>query len=112
MTPRDPEATKRRIFDAATTEFASRGVAGARIDRIAAAASANKQLIYAYFGNKQDLFDAVVTEQVARFQQGYPRSLQGLAPLRVPLVEFGESLIHGLGAAVEIAFLGRFGDPF
>jgi hypothetical protein len=48
----------------------------------------------------------------ARFQQGFPRSLQGLAPLRVPLVEFGESLIHGLGAAVEIAFLGRFGDPF
>jgi tetratricopeptide (TPR) repeat protein len=43
----------------------------------------------------------------ARFQQGFPRSLQGLAPLRV-----GESLIHGLGAAVEIAFLGRFGDPF
>jgi hypothetical protein len=48
----------------------------------------------------------------ARFQQGFPRSLQGLAPLRVPLVEFGESLIHGLGTAVEIAFLGRFGDPF
>lgn len=41
----------------------------------------------------------------ARFQQGFPRSLQGLAPLRVPLVEFGESLIHGLGTAVEIAFL-------
>jgi len=48
----------------------------------------------------------------ARFQQGFPRSLQGLAPLRVPLVEFGESLIHSLGTAVEIAFLGRFGDPF
>jgi AcrR family transcriptional regulator len=65
---RDPDATKRRLFEAAIAEFARHGIAGARIDRIAEAGSANKQLIYAYFGNKQDLFEAVVTEQVARFQ--------------------------------------------
>jgi AcrR family transcriptional regulator len=64
---RNPEVTKRRIFDAAVAEFARHGIAGARIDRIARAARANKQLIYAYFGNKQDLFDQVVTEQVARY---------------------------------------------
>jgi AcrR family transcriptional regulator len=64
---RDPEATKRRLFDAAVREFARHGIAGARIDRIARAAQANKQLIYAYFGGKQDLFDQVVTGQVVRF---------------------------------------------
>jgi len=64
---RNPEVTKRRIFGAAVDEFARHGIAGARIDRIARAARANKQLIYAYFGNKQELFDQVVTEQVARF---------------------------------------------
>ncbi|MCW2978042.1 MAG: transcriptional regulator [Actinomycetia bacterium] len=64
---RDPEATKRRIFEAATDEFARHGIAGARIDRIAKHAGANKQLIYAYFGSKQALFDRVVTDQVARF---------------------------------------------
>ena len=63
--PRDPEATRRRIFDAAAGEFARHGIAGARIDRIARSARANKQLIYAYFGGKQDLFDRVVTELVA-----------------------------------------------
>ncbi|MGW0879019.1 TetR family transcriptional regulator [Streptomyces sp. NPDC002671] len=57
---RDPEATKARIFDAAVAEFAQHGIAGARIDRIAAAAKANKQLIYAYFGNKAELFTQVL----------------------------------------------------
>jgi AcrR family transcriptional regulator len=57
----------RRLFDAAVREFAQHGIAGARIDRIARIAQANKQLIYAYFGSKQDLFDQVVTAQVARF---------------------------------------------
>jgi AcrR family transcriptional regulator len=56
---RDAESTKRRLLDAAAAEFAERGIAGARIDRIAAQAAANKALIYAYFGNKEDLFDAV-----------------------------------------------------
>jgi AcrR family transcriptional regulator len=65
--PREPKATKQRLFDAAVAEFASHGIAGARIDRIAERAGANKQLIYAYFGSKHELFDRVVTDQVARF---------------------------------------------
>ena len=69
---RDAEQTKRRIFEAATTEFAEHGIAGARIDRIAAAANANKQLIYAYFGSKRDLFEAVVSEHVARYIEQVP----------------------------------------
>ena len=57
---RDPEATRARIFEAAVAEFARHGIAGARIDRIAAQAKANKQLIYAYFGNKAELFSQVL----------------------------------------------------
>lgn len=45
---------------AATAEFAERGIAGARVDRIASAAQANKRAIYDYFGDKDGLFDAVV----------------------------------------------------
>jgi AcrR family transcriptional regulator len=56
----DAEATRQRIFQAATAEFAEHGLAGARIDRIAAAARANKQAIYLYFGGKEKLFGAVV----------------------------------------------------
>ena len=57
---RVPEATRARIFEAAVAEFARHGIAGARIDRIATEAKANKQLIYAYFGNKAELFTKVL----------------------------------------------------
>lgn len=60
MAVRDPEATRARIFEAAVAEFARHGIAGARIDRIAREAKANKQLIYAYFGNKAELFSRVL----------------------------------------------------
>jgi AcrR family transcriptional regulator len=69
---RSSEQTKQRIFDAATAEFTAHGVAGARVDRIAAAADANKQLIYAYFGSKRELFEGVVSEHVARFIHEVP----------------------------------------
>ncbi|MBR7832189.1 TetR family transcriptional regulator [Actinospica durhamensis] len=60
MVTRDAEATKARIFEAATAEFAAYGIAGARVDRIAQNAQANKQLIYAYFGDKKKLFYKVL----------------------------------------------------
>ncbi|MFD3815631.1 TetR family transcriptional regulator [Streptomyces rubiginosohelvolus] len=60
------EATKARILHAATEEFAAYGIAGARVDRIAKAASANKNLIYVYFCNKDGLFDAVFDAHLGR----------------------------------------------
>ena len=57
---RDSAASKRRLLAAAADEFAARGIAGARVDRIASAAQANKRLIYDYFGDKDGLFDAVM----------------------------------------------------
>lgn len=57
---RNVERTKLRLLDAATAEFAERGLAGARIDRIAEIAGVNKALIYAYFGNKEQLFGAAL----------------------------------------------------
>jgi AcrR family transcriptional regulator len=56
---RDAEATRQRLLDSATEEFAARGIAGARVDRIADAARSNKAQIYHYFGSKDGLFDAV-----------------------------------------------------
>ncbi|MFF3950786.1 TetR family transcriptional regulator [Streptomyces sp. NPDC001902] len=60
----DSSATRARLLDAAFDEFVSVGFAGARVDRIAAAASANKQAIYAYYGSKDALFDAVLTDRL------------------------------------------------
>ena len=55
----DARATQRRLLEAAAQEFAARGIAGARVDRIAEAARSNKAQIYHYFGSKDQLFDAV-----------------------------------------------------
>ncbi|GAA0382185.1 hypothetical protein GCM10009530_36190 [Microbispora corallina] len=69
---RDPDATRARLLRAATDEFAAHGIAGARVDRIGAAAKANKALIYTYFGNKDGLFDAVMDAHVTRLLDEVP----------------------------------------
>ncbi len=53
---RDPEGARTRILAAARTEFATKGLSGARVDEIARRAGANKRMLYHYFGNKQALF--------------------------------------------------------
>ncbi len=53
---------ERRLLDAAMTEFSHRGLAGARVSGISERAGANKQLIYAYFGDKDGLFDACLAK--------------------------------------------------
>src|ERR1700675_3819358 len=57
---RDPAATRRKLLTAARREFASSGLAGARVDEIAARAGVNKQLVYHYFGDKDALYLAVL----------------------------------------------------
>jgi AcrR family transcriptional regulator len=59
----DSAATRARLLTAAHDEFVEKGFAGARVDRIATAAEANKQAIYAYFGSKEALFDAVLGQR-------------------------------------------------
>ena len=57
---RDPAHSRARILEAAHREFAEHGFDGARVDRIAAQAGINKRMLYHYFGNKDDLFCAVL----------------------------------------------------
>ena len=64
MPPYDRAQTTARIFDAAAEEFASHGIAGARVDRIAANASSSKALIYNYFGDKESLFVKVLQNRM------------------------------------------------
>jgi len=79
---RNAEDTKRRILAAATEEFTEHGIAGARVDRIAAAANSNKAMLYAYFGNKEQLFEAVFAQMVTEATDAVPfdaRDLPGYA---------------------------------
>jgi AcrR family transcriptional regulator len=57
------------ILAAARAEFAQYGLAGARIDRIARAANASKERLYAHFGDKETLFrDVVATDGLEFFR--------------------------------------------
>lgn len=57
-------ATRERILAAAVEAFATRGEAGARMDDIAARAQVNKQAPYYHFGDKRQLFAAVLAEEL------------------------------------------------
>src|SRR3712207_2589907 len=59
---RDPDQTRRNILDAALAEFADKGLAGARVDEIAARTRTTKRMIYYYFGSKEGLYAAVLEE--------------------------------------------------
>jgi AcrR family transcriptional regulator len=66
---RDPERARQKILEAATAEFARHGLGGARVDRIAERAGANKRMLYYYFGSKENLFLAVLEEAYAQIRK-------------------------------------------
>ncbi len=88
MATRDSAATKQRILDAATAEFAEYGLAVVPVDRIATRAEANKQLIYAYFGNKEGLFDNAVETNIRLLLDTVPFTADDLAAYAAALFDF------------------------
>src|SRR6201987_5925223 len=87
---RDPEGMRLRILEAAKEEFASHGLAGARVDRIAAKAGANKRMLYYHVGKKEELYLTVLEgayEKIRAEERGL--DLEHLDP-----PEAIESLIH------------------
>ena len=69
---RSADLTREKLLLAATAEFAAHGAAGARIDRIAERAGVNKRMIYAYFGNKEQLFDTVLERSLDLLAEAVP----------------------------------------
>src|ERR1700722_7975419 len=67
-TLRNPERSRARILAAALKEFSAKGFAGARVDAIARRASINKRMLYHYFGDKEELFKAVLRRKISERQ--------------------------------------------
>ena len=84
---RDAAATRRRLLDAATAEFVEFGIAGARVDRIVAAARSNKAQLYAYFTSKELLFDAVFEAYLDELIHDIPLDGHGLGDYAVNLYD-------------------------
>ena len=84
---RDGARSQQRLMEAATAEFAAFGIAGARVDRIAAAAKVNKAQMYAWFGSKERLFEAVFGQHLARIIDAVPFTPDDLPGYAVALYD-------------------------
>ena len=66
---RDPKGAKMKLLNAARWEFAEKGLNGARVDAIASRSGVNKQLLYYYFGDKENLFVTVLETEYAKLRE-------------------------------------------
>jgi AcrR family transcriptional regulator len=64
--PRPARVSPDRILAAAALEFAERGFAGARVDRIARRARVNKAMLYYHFTSKQRLYRTLLRGMFTR----------------------------------------------
>jgi AcrR family transcriptional regulator len=79
----DTEGTRRRLKEAATAEFAEHGPDGTTMARIAGRAGINKERLYKYFGDKQSLFETVITDELDKLAAS-------VAPVPSGFEEIGE----------------------
>jgi AcrR family transcriptional regulator len=84
---RDGQRSRERLLEAATAEFAAYGIAGARVDRVSAAAGVNKAQMYGWFGSKEGLFEAVFARHLHRIVDVVPFTPDDLPGYAVALYD-------------------------
>ena len=66
---RNPDRTRRRILQAAIRLFAAHGFHAVSVDQIVGKARVNKRMVYHYFGSKDALFEAALSEVYKRIEE-------------------------------------------
>lgn len=79
FTPPPADAVRARLLDAARDEFASQGVTGAKVERIAVAADSNKAQLFHYFGGKDGLYEALLEQTATELAAEAPLDVGDLA---------------------------------
>ena len=103
------------ILEVATREFSDKGLAGARIDEIAAATRTSKRMIYYYFESKEGLYVAVLEEAYRRM-----RAIEAELHLEDLYADVAEAEAIVVAVAAELLGEGRrrlgwrfwWGNPF
>jgi TetR/AcrR family transcriptional regulator len=86
-----------RILAAAALEFAERGYAGARVDRIAGRARVNKAMLYYHFHSKRRLYRALLRQTFSRASE----RLQAIAASDRPPAEKIDRAIDSIAAFIR-----------
>src|SRR5208283_2417981 len=118
-TRHQPEASRDSILKAALAEFAQQGLAGARVDAIAASAGVNKALLYYYFHDKESLYGAVLDRFFIRLTERVMSELDSDAPLGERILRYtcahfdcvAESPHYARLFQGEVMSAGRGGSP-
>jgi AcrR family transcriptional regulator len=89
--------SRERILEAATELFATRGYAGAGVDRLAERSGIAKTAIYYHFGNKEGLLAAVLERTATQWIDGILQAARQASEPRARL----ENALHGMRAMLE-----------
>ena len=95
--PRPARVSPDRILGAAAAEFAARGYAGARVDRIARRARVNKAMLYYHFGSKQGLYRTLLRSTFGQVAA----QLAAIAASRTPPAEALDAAVTAMAAFVD-----------
>ena len=112
---RKPRASNKRakILRAAEKEFAQKGYAGARVDKIAKAAKLDKATLYYYFRTKQDIYNAVLMDVTQTFTDLSSRGFEQDIDPGEELVALVDVLVDFLNEHKSFALILRreFSEP-
>ena len=86
-----------QILNAAAREFAERGYAGARVDRIARRAAVNKAMLYYHFKSKQQLYRTLLRRMFSRAAERLNAIARADAPPAVKI----DRVIAGFAAIIQ-----------
>jgi AcrR family transcriptional regulator len=89
--------TRERLFAAAAAEFAARGFAGAKVDRIAATACVNKAMLYYHFRSKARLYGDVLRDMF----EAVARRLADATPARADPADRICALVEAIAREAE-----------
>lgn len=95
---RNSASSRASILEAAGRIFAGQGLSGARTDAIATEAGVNKALLYYYFKSKEDIYRAVLEEQLTGFHLKALQILSQKGPVAPILLEYVRNHFDFIGA--------------
>jgi TetR/AcrR family transcriptional regulator, mexJK operon transcriptional repressor len=94
--PSGEDQLKERLLKAATEVFLEKGFAATSVDEIASRAKASKLTFYNHFGNKEKLFEAIVTRLNSTMFKGFVDALEADVPMEQALHFFVKQLAEML----------------